>query len=132
MLGWCSLAALRISARKRSEHAARSIEWPPTTLSTSLPSHQPVLGQVDHAHPPRPSSRDLVIGWIGESRRQRAGRRRFGDLAPAVQPRPAGHRGHAGARESGLPGPRGAAQGAIRGQLGDSAPTGRTRTPDVC
>ena len=70
----------RVADLARGSGRARrggSMRWLLTTLSTSLPAHELVLGQVDDAHAALAElAEDLVVGVVGQARGQRAGRRR--------------------------------------------------------
>ena len=76
MLVWCSLAADRISRRKRSSDSGPFDQMPADNLEHFRPPHQLVFGEVDHAHPASPQlADDLVVGMVGQPRRQGVGRR---------------------------------------------------------
>ena len=77
MLGWCSLAAERISRRKRSSDSGPVDQVAADDLEHLLAAHQRVLGQVDHAHAAAAQlADDLVVGMVGQARRERVGRGR--------------------------------------------------------
>ena len=76
MLGWCSLAAERISRRKRSSTPRRLIRSAADDLEHLQPAHQRVLGEVDDAHAAAAQlAEDLVVGVVGQGRRQAVGPR---------------------------------------------------------
>ena len=102
MLGWCSLAAERISRRKRSSDAGPADQVAADDLEHLLAAHQRVLGQVDDAHPAAAQlAEDPVVGVVGQAGRERVGRRRLCGtcLDQACRPDPTGAcRRHSGRR----------------------------------
>ena len=62
-------------AEEAFEHPGAFHDLPPHHLEHLVAAHQLVVGQVDHAHAaPAEFPLDLVIGVVGQSRRQRVGR----------------------------------------------------------
>ena len=80
-------------AEEAVEHAGAFHDLPPHHLEHLVAAHQRVVGQVDHAHAaPAELPLDLVIGVVGQARRERVGRRRCRGIRALVAPRPAGLR----------------------------------------
>ncbi len=123
MLGWCSLAADRISRRKRSRTPGRLDQVAADDLEHLFAAHQRVLGEVDHAHPATAQlAEDPVVGVVRQSRRQGAGRGRGREARATVHHRHADERG---ARVTGGLGPTldvaDLAQERVGGHRGDPA-----------
>ena len=119
MLGWWSWAAARISRRNRSSTPWRFEQVRADDLEHLLPAHELVLGQVDDAHAAAAQlAEDLVVGMVGQARRQGAGRRRRGRTSASRRPAsttPSQRGANRGRSTSGSgPGPRGAGRGSCR------------------
>ena len=122
-------------AKESFQHAAAVDEVAADDLEHLLPPHERVLRQIDHAHAALPQlAEDLVIGVIGEARRQAARRRRRRARIPAGQHRQSGGRRDEGSTRLG-PAPgfcvAQPAEEAIRGELGDPAAGSPGTCPDA-
>ena len=114
-------------AEEAVEHAAAVDEVAADDLEHLLAAHERVLGQVDDAHAAAAQlAEDLVIGVVGQSRGQRAGRRRCRGRRAAGQHRQAGERGDD--RGGGIGPALGVAEPAeeaVGGDRGDAVPAVR-------
>ena len=126
-VGVVELGRVADLAEEAVEDAAAVDEVAADDLEDLLAAHELVLRQVDDAHAALAKlAEDLVIRVVGQSRGQRAGRRRCRGRRAASQHRQAGERGddrRGGIGSAlGVPEP---AEEAVRGDLSDAVPAGR-------
>ena len=80
-------------AEEAVENAGAFHDLPPHHLEHLVAAHQRVVGEVDHPHPaPAEFPPDLVIGLVGQARREGIGPGRGGDVSALLAPRDAGQK----------------------------------------
>ena len=99
MLVWCKPGRVANLTQKAVQHAAALDQMAADDLQDLVPAHEPVLGQVDRPHAPLAKlADDLVVGMLGQPRRQRVVWRRCLRARAVVEHRQTGERRHSRAR----------------------------------
>ncbi len=110
-------------AEEAVDHTGEVDEVASDDLEDLQSAHEPILGQVDHAHPAAPQlADDLIVGVVGQARGDRMSRRRSGPGHAPVDHREAVDGGDRGIPRAGPdPGVAEPAEEAVGRRLGDAA-----------